>query len=457
MRAVGWAAGIAVWASACHGPGAVEALAVGSYGDVAVVGATVVHDPALPALEDATVLVRSGAVVALGPSDRIAVPRSAVVVRGEGLWMIPGLWDMHVHLTDATELAMPLLLANGVTGVRDMGGSYEAVSGMERRRRAGELAGPRIVLPGPYVDGPKRGLPNRITVETAAEGRAAADSLSRLGVDFIKVHNGVPPAAYFALLDRSAAVGLTVAGHVPLAVDPASAVRAGHGSLEHFVTIFEGTLRERTSGLDALRGYMADGLDTLVQAVAATDAYLTPTVYSYLVRARRGELAVEPDPRLRYVARSLRDQWDAWYPVQERDHDARLKELREEFYRVGLEIIGRFREWGVPILAGTDLGARDALPGFDLHEELASLVDAGLEPSDALAAATTVPARYLGADSLGAIAVGHRADFVLLEADPRVDIHNTRRIRAVIADGRYYDRDALDALLASVAARAEEH
>ena len=455
MRALGWAAGVAICASACHGAGAVQTVAVGDDFVLAVVGATVVHDPALPVLEDATVLVRNGAVVALGPSDRITVPSSAEVVRGEGLWMIPGLWDMHVHLTDATELAMPVLLANGVTGVRDMGGSYEAVSGMERRRRAGELAGPRIVLPGPYVDGPKPGLPHRITVETAAEGRAAADSLSRLGVDFIKVHNGVPPAAYFALLE--AAVGLPVAGHVPLGVDPASAVRAGHGSLEHFVTIFEGTLRERTEGLDALRGYMADGLDTLVQAVAATDAYLTPTVYSYLVRARRGEKAVEPDPRLRYVARSLQDQWDAWYPVQERDHDARLRELREEFYRVGLEIVGRFWESGVPILSGTDLAARDALPGFDLHEELAALVDAGIEPSDALAAATTVPARYLGADSLGAIAVGHRADFVLLEADPRLDIHNTRRIRAVIADGRYYDREALDALLASVAARAEEH
>ena len=424
---------------------------------LAIVGADIVHDPMLPPMEDATVVVEDGRTTALGPRGSIAVPEGARVVSGEGRWLVPGLWDMHVHLTDATELAMPVLLANGVTGVRDMGGDFGVVSRMERRRRSGKLEGPRIFTAGPYVDGPKEGLPHRITVETADGGRAAVDSLRALGVDFVKVHNGVPPDAYFPLVERAREVGLPVVGHVPLRVSPAAAARAGQASLEHFVTLFEGTLRERTSGLEELRAYTADGLDTLVRAIAATDAHLTPTVYAYHLRARRGELAESPDPRSRYVARSLKEQWDAWYPVRERDRDPEIAALRERFYRIGLEVVGRFHEAGVPLLAGTDLAGRAVLPGFHLHDELEALVAAGLTPPEALTTATTLPARLLAADSLGAIAVGHRADMVILAADPLTDIRRTREIEGVVADGRYYDRVELDRLLERAASAADEH
>lgn len=424
---------------------------------LAIVGANVLHDPTLDPVMDATVLVEDGRIVALGPRARVPVPDGARLVSGQGRWLIPGLWDMHVHLTDATELAMPVLLANGVTGVRDMGGDVEVVSEMERRRARGELPGPRIFMAGPYVDGPKEGLPHRITVESPAEGRAAVDSVRAVGADFVKVHNGVPADAFHALIERAHAIGLPVVGHVPLDVSPVAAARAGQASLEHFVTLFEGTLRERASGLDQLRGYMSSGLDTLVRAIAATDGRLTPTAHTYHLRARRAELAEEPDPRRRYVARSLKEQWDAWYPVREQDRDPGVADLREQFYRLGLDVVGRFHEAGVPLLAGTDLGARDVLPGFHLHDELEALVKAGLGPREALSTATTGPAQFLAADSLGAIAVGHRADMVLLSADPRAAIGHTRRIEAVIADGRYYGRDRLDELLEWVASRAGQY
>lgn len=432
--------------------------ATGGRTDVlAIVGASVLQDPMLDPMEDGTVVVRGGRISALGPRRSIQVPEDARVVSGEGKWLIPGLWDMHVHLTDATELAMPVLLANGVTGVRDMGGDFEVVVDMERRRSRGDLDGPRIFTAGPYVDGPKGGLPHRITVETAEDGRAAVDSVRSLGADFLKVHNGVPPDAYFPLVERAHRIGLPVVGHVPVEVSPVSAARAGQASLEHFVTLFEGTLRERASGLDQLRGYVADGLDTLARDIAATDAYLTPTAYTYHLRADRGELARDPDPRRRYVARSLREQWDAWYPLTDRDGDSTIADLREQFYQIGLEVIARFHEAGVPLLAGTDLAARDVLPGFHLHDELEALVSAGLTPREALTTATTLPARFLEADSLGAIAVGHRADVVLLSEDPRADISNTREIEAVVADGRYYGRQELDELLERAAATAGEH
>lgn len=424
---------------------------------LAIVGATLLHDPAHDPVSNATVLVEDGRVTALGPRDSVPIPEGARVIPAEGRWVIPGLWDMHVHLTDATELAMPVLLANGITGVRDMGGDVEVVAAMERRRRSGELAGPRIFLAGPYVDGPKEGLPHRITVRTADDGRAAVDSVAALGADFVKVHNGVPPEALFAILERGRELGLRVVGHVPLEVSPVAAARGGMASLEHFVTLFEGVLREHTAGLEAFEGYMASGLDTLVSAVAATDAHLTPTAWAYHLRALRGELAEEPDPRLRYVARSLKEQWDAWYPVRERDGDPRIAGARERFYRLGLAVVGRFHEAGVPLMAGTDLAGRDVLPGFHLHDELAAMVAAGLAPSEALATATTVPAAFLGADSLGAVAVGHRADLVLLEGDPTTDIERTRGIRGVVADGRWYDRAALDRLLEIAASAASAY
>lgn len=424
---------------------------------VAIVGVNVIHDPSLPPTEDATVVVRGRRITAVGPRRSVPVPDDARVVPGEDRWLVPGLWDAHVHLTDATELAMPVLLANGVTAVRDMGGDPGALTQMQRRRRSGELDGPRIFMAGPYVDGPKEGLPHRITVETAAEGRAAVDSVRALGGDFVKVHNGVPPEAHGALLERARELGVSVVGHVPLGVSPVAAARRGQASLEHFVTLFEGTLRDRTEGIEGFRDYMVTGLDTLVAALAATDAHLTPTVHSYRLRARRGELAENPDPRRRYVARSLKEQWDAWYPVRETDRDPGIADFRERFYRMGLDVVGRLHEAGVPLLAGTDLAARDVLPGFHLHDELRALVEAGLTPGQALSAATTVPARLVGADSLGTISVGHRADMVLLSADPRVDIANTRRIDAVVADGRFYGRDRLDGLLEQAASWAEAH
>lgn len=424
---------------------------------LAVVGATVLQDPMLDPMEDATVVVEGGRISALGPRRSIRVPENARVVSGEGTWLLPGLWDMHLHLTDATELAMPVLLANGITGVRDMGGDVEIVADMERRRLRGELDGPRIFTPGPYVDGPKRGLPHRVTVESADEGRAAVDSVAGLGGDFLKVHNGVPADAYFPLMERAHEIGLPVVGHVPVEVSPVAAARAGQASLEHFVTLFEGTLRDRTSAPEELRDYMENGLDTLIRDLAATDAYLTPTAYTYHLRARRGELARDPDPRRRYVARSLRDQWDAWYPVDDGDEDPRVADLREQFYQIGLEVSARFQAAGVPLLAGTDLAARDVLPGFHLHDELEALVSAGLTPREALATATTLPARFLDADTLGTLAPGHRADMILLSEDPRSDIGNLREIEGVVADGRYYDRRDLDRLLERAAATAEEH
>ncbi|MFW6201325.1 MAG: amidohydrolase family protein [Gemmatimonadota bacterium] len=405
-----------------------------------------------------TVVVAGDRIVAIGPADEVEIPGGARVVDAADGYLMPGLWDMHVHLTDATELALPVLLANGVTGVRDAGGDIELLQRLERERAGGVRRSPRLVVPGPYVDGAKE-LPHRIVVETADDGRAAADSLARAGVDYLKIHNGVPREAYFALVDRARELGLPVVGHIPMEVAPGEAARAGQTGVEHFATLFEGTLRQRVESdpLAFMRRYVESGLDTLVASFAAADVWFTPTLHAYWIRAKRGELAADPDPRLRYVAPSLRQQWDAWFPVREQDSAPEVVAAREAFYRVGLDIVAAADGAGVRLLAGTDLALRDVLPGFHLHDELAALVEAGLSPHAALRTATLNPARFLGREGeLGTVAQGKLADLVLLDANPLEDVRNTRRIRAVMVDGELLDREALREMLGRVERAVEE-
>lgn len=425
---------------------------------IAITGVEVIPMTGAVRLQDATVIVTRGRIESIGPTGTVGVPSGATVVDGRGKYLIPGLWDMHVHITDATSLALPVLLANGITGVRDMGGDLALLRELERRRAAGEIPAPRIVAPGPYVDGLKDGLPFRVVVTAPGEACGAIDSLAALGVPFVKIHNGVPRDAFFALARCSSGAGLPLVGHVPLDVHPAEAVRAGQDGIEHFASLFEGVLRDRFAAdpETMLRAFITGGeLDTLMGVLGRNGTWFTPTVFTYQVRAMRGRLAARSDPRLRYVAGSLREQWDAWYPVLPRDSAPEIEAGRERFYELGLLVVDAASDAGVRLLAGTDLGARDMLPGFHLADELASLVAARLTPLEALRAATVNAAAALGrAEREGTVAVGAAADLVLLTADPLADIRNVRTVHAVIADGRLYDAARLASLLDSVAAVA---
>lgn len=459
MSAFPQATALLLWASLILAPGVPFDPSPDA---VAIEHVTLVDVEAGRALADRTVLVRDGTIAALGPSGSVAVPDSATRLDGRGRWLIPGLWDMHVHVTDATALALPALVAHGVTGVRDAGGDLVAIDAWRRAIAAGEITGPRIVRPGPYVDGYKPAAPFRLPVEDTDDARAAVAYVQARGADYVKIHNAVPRDAYLALAEESRERGVPFAGHVPVEVAPSEAARAGQASLEHAVTFFEGTFRalaprEPEAQMEFLRSFVASGADTLASRLVTEGTYVTPTLVTSVLRGRRVELADDPLPCLDLIARSLREQWDRFFPVTERDRAPGVEALRASFAEVLVDFAGALHAAGVPLLAGSDLGARDVCPGTSLHDELALLVDAGLEPVDAMRAATIVPARFLGVDdSLGSVAVGKRADLVLLEADPLADVRNTRRIVAVIADGRLLDRATLDATLADVRRRAPD-
>ncbi|HEV8254817.1 MAG TPA: amidohydrolase family protein [Vicinamibacteria bacterium] len=401
-----------------------------------------------------TVRLEDGRIAWIGRAAE--APAASASIDGAGRFLIPGLWDMHAHLTFAGDVACPTLVANGVTGVRDPGGDLAVVDWLRARIVEGMLAGPRIFRAGPFVDGSKPGAADRVVVDTPEAGRRAVALLKRQGVDFIKVHNGAPPEAYFAVLEEARRQGLQVVGHIPLEVDPLRAVEAGHGSIEHIVSLFEGPFQQKVKAGRTQEQAMAEFTDedaaALARAMAARGTWFDPTLIAYRMRHSRLNAPAVDDPRYKYASASLRAFWKFFSPLPDTpDVRSRLDRAWERF----LEITRIVRRERVRFLVGTDLGGVNIYPGFSVHEELQWLVRAGFTPLEALTAATRNSAASLGRlQELGTVEVGKRADLVLLEADPLADIANTARIAAVVADGRPYTKLQIEAMLEAVAAQA---
>lgn len=437
-------------------------------------------------LRDRTVIVRDRRIVAVDSSPRAVVPSDARVVDGSGRYLIPGLWDMHVHTfyPDDIDPNFPVFIANGVTGIRDLGNSVLSLARIHELRGevdTGRRVGPRFIAAGPLVDGRPASWPNSVIADTPERARVLVDSLSEAGSDFIKVYSRLQAGPYRAIVEESRRRGVPFAGHVPDAVSASEASDAGQRSMEHLFGVVQGCSkieREVIAARTALLEVRADGGDTLVAARAAsaanrraTQGFDEATCRALAARLARNHTWQVPtltvfaradcitstemdrEERVKYVSPRRQVAWPKMRAARARRNaaDAELARTDSLICSGAMErLTGFLYRAGVPILAGTDAGNPYVLYGFGLHQELALLVRAGLTPLAALQAATINPAVFLGAtDSLGTVALGKRADLVLLDADPLADIENTTRIRAVLADGRYYDRPALDALLAA--------
>jgi imidazolonepropionase-like amidohydrolase len=384
----------------------------------------------------ANVEIRDGRIAAIGEP----VPKGARVIDGRGKYLIPGLVDMHVHLSWTTSSALPLLLASGVTTVRDMGGRLHEIDDYRARINAGTLAGPRIFRAGPTLNGQSFN-PLQLAHGSPDEARGIVRALKHVGVDHIKVHRRTTREAFLAILDEAKKQGLTVTGHIPMAVPPEEAVALGQNPIEHTETLFEGTFSAgMQSNADFLAAIQRWKGDALFAAFVKHGTFFDPQLIAY----KTAMSGYDDDPNIRrYVAASLlKEARERFKPPTGADLEVR-KGLLKEFQR----IVGEAHRAGVAIVAGSDL-ASGRVPGFTLHEELALLVDAGLTPLEALRAATLTSARALKKDAdLGTIERGKLADLILLDANPLADIRNTRRIAAVIAGGTVHDRAKLDALL----------
>lgn len=439
---------------------------------------------------DFTVVVEGPHIAVVGPSASTSIPRDAQVINGAGKFLIPGLADMHIHLTGAgepsgsREFIIPLLVASGITTVRDMGGSVQALKQLREEINSGKRVGPQIFFTGPYLDGNPPSFEPSIVVQNAAAATAAVDELKKEGVDFIKVQSRLQPEAYYAVARESKKQEIRFIGHVPDSITATAASEAGQSSVEHLTGVLldcstrEGELRQqqlmpppkhetkaqanardRQWTKDLLDSYSEERADKLVQTFLTNQTWQVPT-FPVLVHIGflTPETDLKNDPKMKYIPKKTQEVWQQGRNEQI-DHRSKQEfALRGEAIQHLLQIVGKMNAAGLPIMAGTDSTAPNVIPGFSLHEDLGYLVQAGLTPLQALQAATTRPAEFLHRTAeQGTIAVGKRADLLLLDANPLEDIHNTQKIRAVILNGRLLDRRDLDALLTEVKQFASSH
>src|ERR1700722_835531 len=213
---------------------------------VAITHVTVIDMMGAPPKPDMTVIVEDQRIVEVGKSDAVHAPAGARLADGSGKYLIPGLWDMHVHevfgdwLPRNEKVVPPLFVAYGITGVRDMGGGLDVLKVWRAEIAAGRLLGPRMIIAGPMLDGPVPRFPSSAPVANAADARRWVDELTHRGADFIKIQSLIPCDGYFAAADEAKKLGIVFAGHVPDAVRASEASNAGQKSIEHFTGIFEG-------------------------------------------------------------------------------------------------------------------------------------------------------------------------------------------------------------------------
>ncbi|MEQ8991762.1 MAG: amidohydrolase family protein, partial [Pseudomonadales bacterium] len=416
--------------------------------DLIIDNVTVI-DPVTGSAPGQRVVIEGDRIVAVSTMAEPAPP-AATVIDGTGRFLIPGLWDMHVHFLydEALTAAMPaLFLRYGVTSVRDTGGDMARLADLRREIRASGQPAPRIFLSGPLLDGRfvvyDGGDPDRpplgIDVSAAAVAEQRVAALAAAGADFIKIYELVSPEVFQALVDAARARDLPIAAHVPLTL---TADEAGSlvDSMEHLRNVelacaagwadLLAARRARISGFEEGRGfdlraelhagqrlpaiadYDAERCDRVLAALR--DTIQVPTLRLNAFDLARPYRRDDWDAALADLPAAVAASWSEAVAAHRADADVDLT-----FAEWSLFLVGRMQQAGVPIGAGTDTPITQAIPGYSLHTELALLVESGLTPLEALRAATVMPARFFDLEeTMGRIAPGMTADLVLLDADP---------------------------------------
>jgi hypothetical protein len=386
-------------------------------------------------LEHQTLVVADGRIVALASASRVRPPAHALVIDGQGKFVLPGLADMHVHLTTADEL--PMYVGNGVLTVRDLNGSPETLA-WRQAIATHRMIGPRLFVSGPMIAGSEIPWRNKATPRTAAEADSVVRAQKAAGYDQIKIYDGISREVFDAAIAAARQVGLRSSGHIPESVGFDAILASGMTGLEHLdKTVVAATHHN----LDTLL------IPSIATRIKKSGMWVTPTLESMiqLSRLASGKYdSLMARPEALAAPAELREFWSTV--------SVRLKGNRPEpaglrcngFCEYQLRLAGALAKAGVPMLAGTDLPNAVLVPGYSLHDELATMIDAGLTPYQALDAATRAPAIFFGEQSdWGTVAIGQRARLVMLDANPLEHIGALRNPAGVVLDGRWISRDEL--------------
>ena len=399
---------------------------------------------------DQTVIVDHGIIAAVGPAASITAPASAQTIDGTGKTLVPGLWDSHMHFGD--DSTGPFLLALGITSARDPGNDNQLTIARAKRRAAGELLSP-TVYPSVLIDGKGPNSAQVGTVVTSeAEAIAAVDKAKAEGFVGIKFYGTYNPAWVTPAAAEAHKLGLHVHGHVPAGMKPSQAIASGYDEITHiyFVSMeaMPDSIVNSSNGINRFEGtgrYMKDvdlnatPIKSLIATMAEKHIVADPTlvVAESLFVPENGDLSPAYAP---YVGTlppaSERGFRQGGFTVPK---DLTRADYRASFTKLS-QLVALMHSSGISIVAGTD-GS-----GLELVRELELYVAAGFTPSEALAAATIVPAHNVGADkTTGSIAIGKTADLVLVEGDPSTRIGDLRNTRTVMLGGNLLDADALRA------------
>jgi imidazolonepropionase-like amidohydrolase len=408
--------------------------ALAAENSVVIANVTIVDVAAGVRLSAVTVLTKADRIAKIGK--KISPPTGAVLVDGTGKFLIPALWDMHAHHQVTGKDSVDLYVARGVAGTRDMGADLDFILPLRDRINRGELLGPEIVASGPMLDAAPPDWVFRRRVTSAGEAREAVRDLKARGVDFIKVHDHTPRQVFFAIAGEAPKVGLPFAGHVPIDITVEEAADSGMQSIEHLANFRVFT------DCSAAETYNAVRCKPLFDKLAAKGVWQTPTIAFW--RALPDTFSGKPTPHAEYAS-------DAQLEFERRNQKASKLNERQlstirGLSRNSMAAIHDLHSRGSRLLAGSD----GLAPGFSLHDELQYMAEAGLSPAQALQTATINPAIFLGREKTqGTIEVGKRADLVLLEADPLIDIGAVRRIAAVLVRGRLLTKSDIDRIVSA--------
>ena len=426
-----------------------------------------------------TVAVTQGKIVRIGPAGKTSYA-ARQQLDGTGRYLMPGLWDMHVHfrggdsLAAANKKSLALYLIHGITTVRDCGGDLTpSIFQWRREEAAGTLAGPRLFTSGPKIDGPGATWPGSLEVETPAQISQALDSLQKLRVDFVKIYDSkISGEAYLNTIAQAEARGLKTTGHMPYSVTLGEAVGRGLDATEHLYYVFKACSGKEDSLTALVRASLATpkplGLFALLPAVydtyspaAATRifrlmaAHHTAAVPTLAIGNTLAELPANDhahDTLLAYIDPKIQRTY-ARRLASARQQSATARAFTLKLEAKFMTLVPQLQAAGVTILAGSDSGPFNSFtyPGASLHDELRQLVRAGLTPAQALRAASSNGARFLGvADRTGTVAVGKEADLLLLTANPLADVANAKKIYAVVSRGKVYSAPTLAGMLRAI-------
>jgi imidazolonepropionase-like amidohydrolase len=376
--------------------------------------------------------------------------------------LIPGLWDAHVHTRYEGIDHFRLLVANGITSARNMSAPWQylpEVRAVRDQIARGDRVGPRLLTAGPVLDGPSPVRSTNVIVNDPDEARQAVRRVKSDGADFVKVYNLLSREAFFAIAAEANAQELPFVGHIPFAIKADEASDAGQLSIEHVDSIVRAAsvgAEDISTQLQNRRPAGVTSIDVakltaLADRLKKNHTSVAPTLLIYWIQLEHaGEHSVPAgDESIRYIPPAYTDVWKQVRPRMP------AEDLRRLFDQC-LIAVRELNKAGVTILTGTDVGTAFQVPGFSLHEELLLLAKAGLSEMEVLQAATRNPARAFNLTDQGTIETGMRADLLLLDANPLENIGNTRKIRMVVARGRVFDRNELDAMLEDIHTSARQ-